>query len=137
MQRSGHFEFGLDRRPINLGDSERVKRIRDAWSGGNEILGWARYWDMIYRYLAELLESHREIRKAAIVVRFEELCRTPAEIVQRVLEHCNLPDAKPVIETFARIIRPPDYYKISFTSEELGIISAETAGTAQLWGVES
>jgi hypothetical protein len=137
MQRSGHFEFGLDRRPINLGDSERVKRIRDAWSGGNEILGWARYWDMIYRYLAELLESHREIRKAAIVVRFEELCRAPAEIVQRVLEHCNLPDAKPVIETFARIIRPPDYYKISFTSEELGIISAETAGTAQRWGVES
>jgi len=30
MRRSGHFEFGLDRRPIHLGDGERVRRIREA-----------------------------------------------------------------------------------------------------------
>jgi hypothetical protein len=137
MRHAGHFEFGLDRRPINLGDCERVERIQDAWSSGNEILGWSYYWDMIYSYLADLLEANREIRKASIVVRFEELCKNPSEVLERILEHCELPNSKPIIEKFAQTIRHPDYYKFSFTSEELGMIQAETASTAKRWGVES
>src|SRR3954452_11704409 len=40
MQRTGHFEFGLDRRPMNLGDASRVRAIRRAWAGGEEVRGW-------------------------------------------------------------------------------------------------
>jgi hypothetical protein len=137
MRRAGHFEFGLDRRPINLGDCERVNRILAAWAGGNEILGWSYYWDMIYRYLADLLESDQRIRKASIVVRFEELCKSPSETLRRVLAHCELPDAKPLIEKFAPTIRHPNYYKSAFTSNEMGIIQKETAGTARRWGFEN
>src|SRR5579864_75011 len=48
MQRSGHYEFGLDRRPMNLGDSERVGKIQEAWTAGEEVRGLAMYWDMVY-----------------------------------------------------------------------------------------
>src|SRR5262249_5035807 len=81
MRHSGHFEFGLDRRPINLGDRDRVRRIEDAWAGGDDIRGWSYYWDMVYGYLADLLESQQAIRKASVVVRFEELCQTPARVL--------------------------------------------------------
>jgi hypothetical protein len=52
MQRSGHFEFGLDRRPMNLGDGKRVQEIVEAWAAGDEVRGLAMYWDMVYGYLA-------------------------------------------------------------------------------------
>jgi hypothetical protein len=134
MQRSGHFEFGLDRRPINLGTQERVKLILEAWKSGKEIQGWAIYWDMLYSYLANLLESDPKIRAASIVVRFEDLCERPAEVLKRLLDHCQLPETKPVIDKFAPTIRQPDYYSSSFTADELAIIQKETAGTAQRWG---
>src|SRR5205807_7230543 len=54
MQRSGHFEFGLDRRPMNLGDGERVQQIMQAWQASEEVRGLALYWDMVYGYLARL-----------------------------------------------------------------------------------
>jgi hypothetical protein len=133
MQRSGHFEFGLDRRPINLGDSERVKIIQDAWSTGDEIRGWSNYWDMVYCYLAELLETNASIRKASIVVRFEELCERPVEVLQQVLERCEFPDKKPIMEKFVPRIRRPDYYQSPFTPEEIAIVQMETADTAQRW----
>src|SRR5262249_35403509 len=52
MQRSGHFEFGLDRRPLNLGDGERVRDVLRAWAAGEEVRGWAASWDMVYGHLA-------------------------------------------------------------------------------------
>ena len=61
MQRSGHFEFGLDRRPMNLGDANRVRQILESWAGGDEIRGLARYWDMVYDYLDRLLAADSRV----------------------------------------------------------------------------
>jgi hypothetical protein len=136
MQQSGHFEFGLDRRPMNLGDGDHVRQIESAWASGNEILGWAHYWDMVYRYLADLLEAHPEIGRASIVVRFEELCQHPRGVLQRVLEHCNLPHTTTIIDKFAPGIRCPNYYQHSFTAGDLATIQAATANTAQRWRID-
>ena len=133
MQRSGHYEFGLDRRPINLGDADRITQIQEAWSTGHEVRGWAMYWDTVYRYLADLLDTDPIIRKATIAVRFEEMCGKPEEVLTRVLHHCDLPDAKPILAKHASTIRLPDYYANSFTAEESDIIRAETDETACRW----
>jgi hypothetical protein len=134
MRRSGHFEFGLDRRPMHLGDGERVRRIRGAWAAGDEVRGLALYWDMVYGYLARLLASDARVRDAALVVRFEALCAAPAETLRAVLEHCALPDAERVVERHASAIRAPTYYESKFSPEELAVIRQETAGTAGLLG---
>jgi hypothetical protein len=134
MQRSGHFEFGGDRRPINLGDHERVRQIEHDWSTGHEARGWARYWEMVYAYLARLLETDRVVRRAAKVIRFEALCDRPADCLREVLGHCGLPDGEPVVGRFAPTIRRPDYYDASFTAAEAAAIRQETATTAGLWG---
>jgi hypothetical protein len=135
MSHSGHFEFGLDRRPINLGNADRVRQIRQAWAVGEEVRGWAMYWDIVYRYLADMLDADPVIRKAAIVVRFEELCGSPPDVLRRVLDHCELAYAVPVVERFAPTIRQPDYYKSPLTAAELAIVEAETAETARRWSI--
>lgn len=129
MQRSGHFEFGLGRRPMNLGDSARVRSILRAWEAGEEVRGWARYWAMVYDHVFAVLRSDARVRKAALVVHYEKLCDAPAETLRAVLEHCHLPEIEPLIARFAPTIVRPDYYANSFSPADLAIIREETAAT--------
>ncbi|HTU89830.1 MAG TPA: sulfotransferase [Gemmataceae bacterium] len=133
MRRSGHFEFGLDRRPMNLGDSQRVQSILRAWASGQDIRGWARYWAMVYDHIASVLNTDDRVRQAALVVRFERLCDAPAETLRTILEHCGLPEVERLIARFAPVIATPDYYAHSFSPAELAIIQEETASTARQW----
>jgi hypothetical protein len=133
-RRSGHFEFGLDRRPMHLGDGERTRRIQSAWARREEVRGTAAYWDVVHRCLAGLLASDERVRNAALVVRFETLCASPAETLRAVLAHCELPDAEPVVRRHAPAIRLPSYYESNFSAEEIAVIRDETAETARLFG---
>jgi len=138
MQRLGHFEFGRDRRPINLGDGERVRTIRRAWAAGEEIRGWAHYWDMVYGHLARLLDTDRQVRAATKVVHFDDMCAAPAETIQSVLNHCALPDRERVVTQNAPTIRSPDYYESPLTPAEQALIREVTASTAKtMQGVRS
>lgn len=137
MQRSGHFEFGLDRRPMHLGDASRVRQIQEAWAGDDEVRGLAMYWDMVYSYLADLLDSDAQVRSAALVVRFETLCAAPAQTLQAVLDHCQLPEAAKIIARYAPGIRLPAYYASDFSDRDLETIHAETAATAKRWDMET
>jgi hypothetical protein len=131
MQRSGHFEFGRDRRPMNLGDGERVREIQRAWAAGEEVRGWACYWDMVHGHLIRLLEADAQVRAATKVVRFEDLCAAPAETIRAVLDHCDLPDGARIAAQFAPAIRFPDYYQNPLSSAEQALIREETAFTAE------
>jgi hypothetical protein len=130
MRRSGHFEFGRDRRPMNLGDGKRVRAIERAWAAGEEVRGWACYWDMVYGHLTRLLDADAQVRAATKVVCFEDLCAAPAQTIRTVLEHCLLPDGERVAARFTPSIRSPDYYQSPFSSAELALIREETASTA-------
>ncbi len=134
MRRSGHFEFGLDRRPMHLGDGERVRQVRHAWAVGDEVRGLAMYWDMVHGYLARLLAADARVRDAALVVRFETFCAAPAETLRTVLRHCELPEAESVVERHAPGVRSPTYYESSLSARDLAVIREETAATARLWG---
>jgi hypothetical protein len=134
MQRSGHFEFGLDRRPINLGNTSRVRQIQDHWSNGQEVHGLADYWDMVYAYLADLLATDEQVRAATLVVRYETLCSEPAETLAAVLRHVDLGDGREIIDRYASAIRRPDYYSNKLTDRDRVIIHDATAASATRWG---
>ena len=129
MQRLGHFEFGRDRRPMNLGDGERVRAIQRAWAAGEEVRGWAWYWDMVYGHLTRLLDADAQVRAATKVVRFEDLCAAPAETIRAVLDHCVLPDRERIVAQFTPSIRSPDYYQSPLSPAELAVIREVTAST--------
>jgi hypothetical protein len=134
MRQSGHYEFGLDRRPMNLGNTTRVKEIERAWSAGEEVRGWALYWASVHEHLAQQVASDDALRSAAIIVPFEEMCAAPAATLGKLFHHCAIPGADSLIERLAPNIRRPDYYTTDLTAEEVATIRQTTAGSASRWG---
>jgi hypothetical protein len=134
LQRVGHFEFGLDRRPVNAGDSAAVEQVLACWRDGAEVEGWARYWSHIYGYVADRLEASPELRAATLVVRYEELCREPRATLRAVLDHCRLAAADDALAQLAGQLHAPAYYQPRFTPDELAIIDRHTGAAAARLG---
>jgi hypothetical protein len=134
LQRVGHFEFGLDRRPVNAGDTAAIERVLACWRGGAEVEGWARYWSHIYGHVADRLAASPPLRAATLVVRYETLCREPQATLRAVLDHCGLAAADDALAELAGRLRFPTYYRPRFTAEELALIDRHTGAVAARLG---
>ena len=134
MRRVGHFEFGLDRRPINAGDAAALAGTVAAWARGDELEGWARHWSHVYRFVADRLDANAELRAASLVVRFEDMCRDPGATIRAVPAHCRLEAADAWIDERAAGIRFPSYYQADFAPGELEVVAQHTAQTAARFG---
>jgi hypothetical protein len=134
LQRVGHFEFGLDRRPLNAGDTAEVERVLACWRDGAEVEGWARYWSHIYGYVADRLEASPALRAATLVVRYEELCGAPAAGLRAVLDHCGLGAEAALLAELAGELHSPTYYQPRFSAEELAVIDRHTRASAARLG---
>jgi Sulfotransferase family len=135
FQRVGHFEFGADLRPLNLGDTARVREIQALWNGPDEVRGWARYWEMIYGFVADLLDSSPSLRAASLVLRFEDLCGNPRSALLTLCEHCGIAPAS-VVSKHAERLHAPAYYRAEFSEAELHVINEETESVRRRFGYE-
>lgn len=111
LRRSGHFEFGLGRRPINLGD-DAAGQVIALWQAGREAEGWAVYWASVYAHVADVLERDADLAARTLVVPYESLCGQPLAILRRILAHCGLDDAG-LAAAAARIATPPSRHQIA------------------------
>jgi hypothetical protein len=134
LQLLGHFEFGLDRRPINPADNAGVASVENCWRRGDEVRGWARYWALIYRHIADWLDADAALARRCLVVRYEDLCDGAAETMAAVCGHIGVSADRP--ELVAGLHRP-DYYTVQFTTEERAAIAEETSAVARRFGYDS
>ena len=58
------------------GVASEVERL---WADGEEVRGWARYWNSLYRFLARQRASDPVLGEATLLVRYEDLCERPRE----------------------------------------------------------
>ena len=86
---AGHFEFGPQRVPIRF-DAEPENRILNAWSRGEEYLGYAMQWTDVYRFVDSLRRASPQIADRMLVVRYEDLCADPAGTVRTILSHIQV-----------------------------------------------
>lgn len=130
MSRSGHFEFGLDRRPINHGNHRTTRKILELWADGREVEGWALYWNDLHAYLAGLLESDRALRGSTMLCDYDRFCGAPEQVTRELMEHLELdPSEHDVAEDAARSIRAPSSSPLPFTDEERTKIEETTRET--------
>jgi hypothetical protein len=135
LERVGHFEFGPHRSPINAGDDEVVASIEELWGGQQEVRGWARYWAHLYGYVADRLADNEALRRAATVVRYEDLCAHTETVLGELFEHCDFQDrTRDIVDHFADVIEPPSYYSAQFSGAEQRAIEEETAEVAARFG---
>ena len=130
MRRVGHFEFGLDLRPINCGDDEKVREIERLLKQGEDVRGWARYWAMLYGHVADTLNADDALREAAMVLRYEDLCERPEETMRAMLSHCGLSAGYGSLSHSASGRRRPGECRPDLSSSELAAIYEETSAIA-------
>lgn len=134
----GHYEFGQDRRCVNVGDNALVAEVNRLWRDGRAARGWGMYWSHTYDYLLDQVEADAELRQACMVVRYEDLCQRSGETIDRILAHCDLP-AAPFAVARAKYMQKlalPDYYQPSFSAQERQDIAETTQATAARLGYE-
>ncbi len=135
LQRVGHFEFGLDLRPINTGIDSAAAGIAALWARGEEVRGWARYWSTIYGFVARRLNDNPGLHEAALVVRFEDLCAAPEDTLIRLRDHCQLDDPD-LIQRWAERLHAPAYYRARFSDDDIRIIEEEAGAAARRFGYD-
>ncbi|HZD52229.1 MAG TPA: sulfotransferase, partial [Woeseiaceae bacterium] len=127
MSRSGHFEFGMDRRPVNSSNAEATRQVLALWAEGREVEGWALYWTDVHGHLADLLEAQDALRRATLAVSYESLCEQPARVMHAVLAHCELPpEESDLVALACDIIRPPSPYALALDEAQVAHIRGAT-----------
>jgi hypothetical protein len=134
LRNVGHFEFGPDRQAVNTGDFTRVREIESHWARGEEALGLAKYWSLIYRFVWEKLADDPALREASIIIRYEDLCHSTHATIRRLIDHCELKPRAEIIGDYVNRFTPPTYYKPVFSDEERAQIRSLTRDVAELYG---
>lgn len=129
MQNVGHFEFGLDRRVVNLGNEEKINEIKSCWETGEEVKGWALYWDYCYSFILRLIENNPEINIKLIP--YEDFCSDPQNLLKDIFSFCELENSGQLIEEWAQKIKSPSYYSYEYSEGELRRIENITKATWQ------
>lgn len=127
MKWIGHHEFGLNRQPVFLGDSNRYQAIISDWKEGREIEGWARQWDYIYRFIYEKFLQNETLRKSIYLVKYEDLCQNPELELKKIFDFCQIPLSENTLQGLN--ISAPTYYSSSFSDEDTLKIKQITAET--------
>jgi Sulfotransferase family len=130
MRRSGHFEFGLDRRPTNFGDSGTVEAIQALWQAGREAEGSALCWASVYGFVADLLERDPAIAERTLLIHYDDLCAKPDATLEQLYRHCGLEVSEATRRAQAARIAAPTYYKPDLSEAEIDMIRAATDATA-------
>jgi len=132
--RIGHFEFGPDRQPICAGQSGAAAEITDLWSRGEEIAGWARYWALLYGFVADQLEADSRLRDAVLVLRYEDLCSDPGRTLAELFAHVRLDPPATLVEAYQDQLSAPTYYNTPLSDREAQTIWDETHRTRARFG---
>lgn len=126
MRRIGHFEFGLDRRPLNLGSAGVTAEVERLWREGREVEGWSLYWADVHGFLADRLEKDAALRRAVLPVAYETLCGDPPAMLRRVFAHAELAATDAFVDDLAGRIRAPDHPALPFGEAERQTIATMT-----------
>ncbi len=137
MQRVGHYEFGMDRRPINVGDTHTTRQIASLWDAGREVEGWAHYWANLHHFLADRLSINPKLRDATLVVRYEDFVADPRTQLEQLFAHVDMDNAGAIIDDVAPTIHAPSYYKPKFSDAEIATIRELTGIAAARFGYEN
>jgi hypothetical protein len=133
----GHNEFGRNQMCINLGDTELINEIHRLWRNSKTYFkGWAYYWNSIYDFIANQLETSKKLKKATLIIRYEELCEKSAMVIDKILEHTELSAEKfeSVKKYYVRNLHKPTYYSPNFSKQERSDIFKITEETASRLG---
>lgn len=108
LRAAGHYEFGPQRQPIDLA-RDGARRALEAWAAGDDYRGYAALWAEVYAHVGDLAASDGALAKRLLVVRYEDFCADPADILRRILAQSGLTErGAHLFDRLDAISAPPD-----------------------------
>ena len=95
---AGHFEFGLQRRPLVLSAGAAARQ--SCFNSGDDILGYAQQWAEVYGHVTRLMAAP-ELADRILLVRYEDLCADPQGGIEQIIALGGLADADGAIRAYA------------------------------------
>lgn len=139
IEMTGHHEFGQRQVMANVGKPEVLAEIHNLRAEGRMVRARARYWAYVYDFVLSQIASDPGLANAVAVVRYEDLCGNSGETIDRIVAHAGL-----AAQSFADVrtaytakLSLPDYYRPSFSPEELADIVDVTQGVASQFGYDA
>lgn len=129
---AGHFEFGPQRVPIRLAN-ESAERIRAAWESGDDYTGYAIQWADIYRFVDMLRSNAGKLSERVMVVRYEDFCSNPHDVMRAIVQHGRLDSAATFGEKAFDHIAPPSHGMSDLSDESRDKVLRETESVAALY----
>jgi hypothetical protein len=125
MQRCGHFEFGLDFRPIDTGDGT-ADEVTSLWNKGHHAEAYGIYWASLHKWTIQLREKHGT---RVQIVPYEDLCQHPQTVLTKLSNQLDLGMTDADIASWSSRLSLPSYYRPDFSGEELHRLQDITAKT--------
>lgn len=130
MGMSGHFEFGMNKAPINIGDSKAAEEIMDLFKNSKDINAWIKYWNILHQYIYDNYYNNPLVK----IVRYEDMCKDSKSSLSEIFKFCTLDNYDSIIEEYSDKLVQPSYYKVDLTDDEIQKIETKTKKVASLFG---
>jgi hypothetical protein len=136
---AGHHEFGPGSTFINAGDTARVREIREYWDRGMTARAFGMYWASVYGHILDLMASNAQVRKATMLVHYEDLCAEPVETIDKMLAHAALDPAGlgRSRDHYLERVKAPHYYTATLNNAECRDIAETTGQVAASLGYDA
>ncbi len=123
MNWCGHFEFGLNFKPIHFTNAEIISDIQTAWHSEDWIRAYVMQWRETYTYLLNLKNS--DIGESLHFVSYDHLCDNSAEVLKNISNICGLEVDDSFVQAWSKKIKKPEYYVNGLNKSEQTYISSE------------
>ena len=133
----GHYEFGRNRKSINVGNFEMAQELGKIWlKNSSDEKAWAMYWASIYSFVSNILKKNKKLADATLIVRYDDLVNNPSETIDKILEHTQLnkENFKKIKKFYINNLHKPTYYQAIFSKQALKDITEITDSTSSLFG---
>jgi hypothetical protein len=132
LRAAGHFEFGPQRVPVNINESD-ARRMADAWRAGEDAVGYAVMWHSVYAHVHQL-ERQDDLGPRIEFVRYEDLCGDAGGTLRRVARLCDLEEGVETLLARLPDISPPAPGTFRLSANERARVWEITAATAARLG---
>ena len=113
MQWLGHHEFGGTHRPFQFDDRLALPALNHDTLDPENINYWLMAWTNAYGYLLE------RAPEGTVFVSFDELCRTPQEVIEKLFSKADLAGDHASYAYLADAIHPPKVMNLGGIDHEL------------------
>ena len=89
LTRLGHFEFGPNRKAIEI-NPEGYDMTMSHWNNGEDYMGYIQQWEDVYSFVSETYMSDSRIRNSIHIVDYSEFIANTKTVIKQTADFCEL-----------------------------------------------